>query len=260
MVWTISLCPRRDYTAAMPHQMIYEFLKRIGPLGKEAFGPAYWSNWILAALAFWAGWLALKNLREIKRQVDLMNQQTLVAIASAEAARVSADAALLNAQAVINAERALLLFTVEKEKLSGLGGPSIFHINIVNYGKVPARRLEISNPFHAIMPLDDFIATSPPDYGEDLQEVQEWLAPKESRRVVTFCPYEKRREIMAAAQSLGVEYLMVKAIIYGQVTYHDGISLKERHSRYCYAHERVPFSNIGGSVTPVGPKEYLECT
>jgi hypothetical protein len=172
----------------------------------------------------------------------------------------AAEAALLNAQAVINAERALLLFTVEKERVQGPGGPSIFHISVVNYGKVPARRLEISRPLHATMTLNDFVSMSPPDYGDDLEEIQEWLAPKETWRVATFFPYEKRTERIMAAQNRGVAPETIEVIIYGQVTYHDGISAYLRHSRYCLAHDREPFSNIGGSLTPVGSEEYLECT
>jgi hypothetical protein len=184
-------------------------------------------------------------------------QQTKLA---AVATKTAADAAFKNAQAVINAERAWLLFTVEKERVQGLVGPSIFHINVVNYGKVPARRLEISRPIHATMTLNDFVSLSPPDYGDDLQEIQEWLAPKESWRVATFFPYEKRTERVMAAQNRGVELDMIEVIIYGQVTYYDGISPDVRHSRYCLAHDKEPFSNIGGSLTPVGNEEYLECT
>jgi len=110
------------------------------------------------------------------------------------------------------------------------------------------------------MTLNDFVSLSPPDYGDDLQEIQEWLAPKESWRVATFFPYEKRTERVMAAQNRGVELDMIEVIIYGQVTYYDGISPDVRHSRYCLAHDKEPFSNIGGSLTPVGNEEYLECT
>ena len=185
--------------------------------------------------------------------------QSVETHAAVKTGEVAAEAALLNAQAVINAERALLLFTVEKERVQGPGGPSIFHINVVNYGKVPARRLEISRPNHATMALSDFVSLSPPDYGDVLQETQEWLAPKESWRVATFSPYEKRVERVLDAQDRGVEPDTMEVIIYGQVTYYDGIS-GDRHSRYCLAHDREPFSNVGGSLTPVGSEEYLECT
>lgn len=186
--------------------------------------------------------------------------QSVETCAAAKAGKVAAEAARFNVQAVVNAERALLLFTVEKERVEGTGMPAIFHINVVNYGKVPARRLEISNPFHATMTLADFISVSPPDYGEDFQEIQEWLAPKESWRVATFSPYENRVERVMVAHDHGVKPHMVEVIIYGQVTYYDGISSDVRHSRYCFAHDREPFSNIGGSLTPVGSEEYLECT
>lgn len=57
-------------------------------------------------------------LRAIKRQADLMERQMTEGSRSAkeatEIAKSAANAALLNAQAVINAERARLLFIVQK--------------------------------------------------------------------------------------------------------------------------------------------------
>lgn len=40
----------------------------IWPHWEEAFWPASWSNWALAALALWAGCLALKTMRAIQKQ------------------------------------------------------------------------------------------------------------------------------------------------------------------------------------------------
>jgi hypothetical protein len=88
---------------------------------------------------------------------------TLIAIAEQTGqTRKAADAAFLNAQYVANAERALLLFTVEKKHIQGSPGAAIFRIKVVNYGKVPARRLEISQPLHATMTLKDFVSLSTP--------------------------------------------------------------------------------------------------
>lgn len=203
------------------------------------------SNSLLAVVGVAGVIVALLTLWMIRRQ--------------AETGRDAAKAALLNTQAVINAERAWLLFSVEKEPAPGLGGPSYFHIKVVNYGKVPARRLEISKLLHATMTLKDFVSLSPPDYGDDLEGIQEWLAPGESWRVATFFPYEMGSDKALAAQNSGVKIEEIEVIIYGQVTYFDGISKELRHSRYCLAYDE-PFSNIGGSLTPVGTEEYLECT
>jgi hypothetical protein len=110
------------------------------------------------------------------------------------------------------------------------------------------------------MTLNNFVSLSPPDYGEDVEEIQEWLAPRESWRVTTFFPSERLVERVHAAQNEKVKVDEIEVIIYGQVSYYDGISPVVRHSRYSFAHDREPFSNIGGSPTPVGNEEYLECT
>jgi hypothetical protein len=185
-------------------------------------------------------------------QVEEMKAQTVVA-------QTSANAALLNAQAVINAERALLLFTWKKERLPGLEGPFIFHINVVNCGKVPARRLYVNRSSVSVMLMDDFLEEQP-DYPDDLDGTREWLAPKESWRVATFAPYGERHKRVLAAQRSSTTPDDIEVIIYGQVTYNDGISPSERRSRFCFAHDRRQFSTIGGSLVPVGTEVHLECT
>ncbi len=44
---------------------------------QEAFCPATWSNWALAALAGWAGSIALNTLRATNRQADIANKTLL---------------------------------------------------------------------------------------------------------------------------------------------------------------------------------------
>ncbi len=95
-----------------------------------------------------------------------------------QATKAAADAALLSAQAFIYAERALLLFRVNKISTQD-HGRSEFAISVRNYGRVPARNIEISSPTYTVMPLKEFCGE--PDYGDELEDIQEWLAP--GRRV-----------------------------------------------------------------------------
>lgn len=67
---------------------------------KELVAPANIPNWFLVLVGAWAGWMALGTLNEIRAQTEVN--------------RVSAEAALLNAQAVINAERARILIEFKK--------------------------------------------------------------------------------------------------------------------------------------------------
>jgi hypothetical protein len=80
-----------------------------------------WGFWVFSGLLVVVGslqvWLLWRTLGAISRQADSLEQQVKESREStAETiaiARKAADSALLNAQAVVNAERALLLFTVE---------------------------------------------------------------------------------------------------------------------------------------------------
>lgn len=73
----------------------------------EAFWPATFSNWALVIVGTIAGGLAWRTLNQIKDQ--------------ARSGRDAATAALLNAQAVINAERAWILAQLESD--TNLPGP-----------------------------------------------------------------------------------------------------------------------------------------
>jgi hypothetical protein len=64
-----------------------------------------WSTWALVGVGVVAAYLALRTLTDIQKQT--------------KNTKVAADAALLNAQAVINAERAWVM--VELQKLPGIG-------------------------------------------------------------------------------------------------------------------------------------------
>jgi hypothetical protein len=88
-------------------------------------------------------WALIATLIVFCIQANLMRVHAKEFKQLAKAAADNAKAAKLSAQAVINAERALLLFVVEKEQISGNLGRYIFHIRAVNYGKLPARRIEI---------------------------------------------------------------------------------------------------------------------
>jgi len=166
------------------------------------------------------------------------------------AAKDAAEAALLNAKAVINAERALLLFNVVRDEKT-----EVFTVRVVNYGRVPARRIEISKPIRAVMKLEDLIA-SPPDYGDDIDNIQEWLAPKESWPVAAIHPRHTRASLLYDAERRKLPPSDVDHITYGQVTYFDGISPELRHSRYCIALDDDHYEPI----SVVGNEAYLECT
>lgn len=87
---------------------------------RKAFSADYLSNWVLAFFALIAAGIALKTLNEIRAQTN--------------ATRIAADAAVLNAKALINSERPWLLVTIEQRATA----PHIYDVQARNAGRTPA--------------------------------------------------------------------------------------------------------------------------
>ena len=89
----------------------------------------YWpliNNWPLVAVAAWATVVAMKSLRVIRDQTD----------ATAKAAQ----AALLNAQALINAERAWILVKIQNAPEPSADNLGVYILpTVTNYGKTAGR-------------------------------------------------------------------------------------------------------------------------
>lgn len=78
--------------------------------------------------------VAVRTLKVLERQALSMRRQTTHLGKSVEAANRSADAALLNAQALINSERPWLLVTIEQRATA----PHIYDVRARNAGRSPA--------------------------------------------------------------------------------------------------------------------------
>jgi hypothetical protein len=164
----------------------------------------------------------------------------------------------LNAQAVINAERARLLFEVERSDL----GPGFlsFTIYAKNYGRtstevfgvIGPEFVVVNNPYDLPIPIPSrpiFLPT------------KRYVAPNDRIPVAVFNPRSSVLEqrairLMNETGRDAVQHRMA----YGEVRYRDGVSDDLRHSRYCLRFEREAPSNIGESLVPDGPPEYNECT
>ncbi len=94
----------------------------------KAFAPDYLSNWVLAAIAFVTAIVAIWTLLSIKEQV--------------KSGRDAAEAARLNAQAVINIERPWIDVRVTKEFIGPTEqfevGNEYFSISLENRGRTAA--------------------------------------------------------------------------------------------------------------------------
>jgi hypothetical protein len=83
-------------------------------------------EWWLVLVAALTGYVIWLQAKEMAKATSAMERQT-------EATRIAADAALLNAQAVINAERPWFVVTIELH----MGYPGFYNIKITNKGRTP---------------------------------------------------------------------------------------------------------------------------
>jgi hypothetical protein len=199
------------------------------------------------------------TLAAIKSQADLMKEQRDLLVRQTKATETAAKAALLNAEAVINAERARLLFEVEKGNDPKSHGIAIFTIYAVNHGRTPAELVRVKGPIETVCSdIDDLpipMKTHPaklPDKWHVLQNDKCFIA--------RFVPASMTIQALELAQAAGVSINEQERVIYGEVLYRDGISSQIRFSRYCFRFNREPFSNIGGSIEPAGPSEFNQKT
>jgi hypothetical protein len=173
----------------------------------------------------------------------------------------AAKAALLNAQAVINAERGKLLFEVEKRLDDKFRGVGVFTIVAVNYGRVPTEILGYAPPTETITNSPKEL-TVPPQYKPEIMPVKRFLAPGEKCLVGEVSPAAPGRRTINAvnlAVSSGISINDQVRIVYGEIRYMDGISNEIRFSRYCFRLDRSQFRVIGGSLVPLipdGPRDY----
>jgi hypothetical protein len=216
---------------------------------RELYTPANIPNWVLAALAGWAGFMALRTLGAIKDQTKV--------------AKDAADAALLSAQVVINAERGRIVLKIEKHGLPGEPGKAAFAVVALNKGRTPVKvttfgiPTEIATAHPKKLPIPPVYPEGPEtDYGSYL------AVDSPGHEVFRFKPasHENMARRLASQQKEGGDFKDQRILAYGEIRYCDGISPEERYCRYCLSFDNSQFSNIGGIVIADGPPEYNDGT
>jgi hypothetical protein len=223
------------------------------PLRRFA-GPEWVTAYITAIYVIIAG----LTLSAIRRQAEESRDSAAQAI---EIAKKSADAALLNAQAVINAERARILFeTGRRLNESTFKGVATFTIFAVNRGKVPAEIINYGKAAEICITPTNTLPPEPKYQLADPPTVR-FVVSGDRHPVTEFQPgmpgitWRLVRDAEGPLPDIADMHLTV----YGEVTYKDGISDQIRHSRYCFEWFREAGIQ-GGSLRPAGPHNYNECT
>jgi hypothetical protein len=175
---------------------------------------------------------------------------------AASAAKRAAEAALLNAQAVINSERPWVM--AQFDVIAGdNAAKSLFKLKAFNYGKTPAHITACDGPKAEYIRRSEGLPM-PPNYGQWNWD-KRFLAPRDSMPMRDLInPWEInmtdiREGWQNNATSLPADRILV---IYGLIQYTDGISATPHKTAYCYQLNREKMSDMGGFLVPYGPSEY----
>jgi len=173
---------------------------------------AWGANLVLAVLGYVGIMLAVSTLRKIER----LAKSTEVA---ATAAGESAQAALMNAQAIAEAERPWLTIVVEPSP----GVENSFDIKVTNRGRSPARIL--STLERMIFAIDDAHLPATPEYRQEGHagppQVPIILVPGESTNLVKFSRDDLKLLCQSPERLKRVENWEEKLFLYGKVVYRD---------------------------------------
>jgi hypothetical protein len=169
------------------------------------------ANLVLVILGYVGIMMALSLLKKIDRQ-------TGYAETAAEAAAASSHAALMNAQAILHAERAWILISVEPSP----SAENSFTITASNRGRTPARIIETTE--RARIAVDEEHLPGTPEYAEEKRSAPFTpiiLLPGESTAIKPFCRDDARGLCDSEERYRRVETWEEKIFIYGKVIYKD---------------------------------------
>jgi hypothetical protein len=217
------------------------------PLTWELHEKISWAaNLVLVILGYVGILFAISLLKKIDRQ-------TGYAETAAEAAAASAQAALLNAQAVIRSERPWILITVEPSR----SAENSFTVMATNRGRTPARILATAEETR--IAIDEKHLSSTPEYRNE--KPVELVTPVillsgESTAIKPFGREDVRGLCDSEERFKRIETWEEKIFLYGKVIYEDLIAPAENQAHethWCcwYIHGR---QNSG--LVIAGPPEY----
>jgi hypothetical protein len=204
------------------------------------------ANLVLVILGYVGIMMGVSLLKKIDRQ-------TGYAETAAEAAASSSHAALMTAQAILNAERSWILITVEPSP----SAENSFTIMASNRGRTPARIIETRE--RTRIAVDEEHLPGSPEYTEEKRGAPFTpiiLLPGESTTIKRFCRDDARGLCDSEERYRRVETWEEKIFLYGKVMYKDLSAPSDsqaRETNWCcwYIHGR---QNSGMVIA--GPPEY----
>jgi hypothetical protein len=192
-------------------------------ISTEYFHELISANNLPNLLLFFAGLggiaVGVYTLKDIRRQTELLGQYVKATNDGVEATRKSADAALLNAQAMINSERPWMLIEVKAGNSQGT-----FTVSFRNCGRTPAEVVSFCQHLECRKRDNDFGLPASPDYWDEAQLFKYtrmvapqgvWFNPNDSYFVIDQnVTTEQWRDITNSRQ---------RAVYWGRLRYRDMI-------------------------------------
>ncbi len=219
----------------------------------KAFAPEFASNWALVLVGIGAGVLAFFTLRKIRDQAESGKD---AAIAGKDAAR----AALLNAQAVINAERAWLAVSIDIE-VSNPNDPNETpkcYVAYLNQGRTPAKIIGIDFT-HRFIDQPDNLPVPPTYNSPSFLPDSTFIVSRDSFKINPF--FDPISILTQARKQVAVGFSTEFLMFYGRITYEDVFANQEgehvlHETRWCFAYN----PNSQKRFVACGPNEYNQHT
>ncbi len=204
------------------------------------------ANLVLVVLGYVGIMLAVSLLKKIDRQ-------TRYAETAAEAAATSSHAALMTAQAILQAERSWILISVEPSP----SAENCFTVMATNRGRTPARILDTAE--RTRIAIDEDHLPGIPEYGDEKRGAPFTpiiLLPGESTAIKPFCRDNAKGLCDSEERFRRIETWEEKIFLYGKVIYKDltaPVDSEAQESNWCcwYIHGR---QNSG--LVIAGPQGY----
>lgn len=206
-----------------------------------------WAALVALPILLYAGiMLTLSTLKKIERQTSALEAAT-------RAVADHAQAALLNAQAIVDAQRPWLLVAVEPSS----SAKDAFHVTVSNRGQMPAQIVAALS--QTAIAIDEALLPKSPEYGVGKPSAQLYpviLVPGESTTVKVFSRDDVPAVCASEDRLKRVENWEEKIYLYGKVIYRDLIARpgqQNHETAWCcwYIHGRQKSGMI-----VAGPPEY----
>jgi hypothetical protein len=213
---------------------------------------------LLAVIAFIQAGFFWRQLRMMRIGLADNKAASDAARDAAKAAQDGAEAALLNAKAIINTERPWLVIGVKQINNTDTGALALFVFTCLNQGNTPAQIKQIDANYRIVTdPFDLPVPMTEGDVNPRTLPQRTFIVHKDS---FTIRPEINPESILfdhrnGVKQAPG-EFLM----FFGRIKYHDvfqswGPGRKAHETRWCYW-----YNETDGTLIPAGPDEYNKHT